>query len=210
VDADKADKADKADNANNANNANKKRLRQIMKQTLEAISPAEARSAGEAISDRLSEWSSWRTASVIGLFSTLRGEIDTRPWIERTLREDKQLLLPRMVAGRTLEFAIVETLESLQPGRYGVLEPDRSCPTQRLPAEALVFVPGIAFDREGGRLGRGAGHYDRALAACRDGSGRPRFIGVGFECQIVSEIPMSSLDIRMDGIMTESELVEVS
>jgi 5-formyltetrahydrofolate cyclo-ligase len=105
--------------------------------------------------------------------------------------------------GRTIEFAVVEEMESLRPGRYGVREPDSQCPVQPMGADAIVLVPGCAFDRAGGRLGRGAGYYDRALAACEDKAGRPRFIGIGFERQVVPLVPMSSLDIRMDGIATE-------
>lgn len=180
-----------------------------MTRALESISAEEALAAGEAISDRLADWSSWRSSSAVALFATLAGEIDTQPLIELARRDGKQLLFPRMLAGRTLEFAVVEKIGSLRPGRYGVLEPDRRCAAQPLHADAIVFVPGRAFDREGGRLGRGAGYYDRALAECGDRSGRPQFIGVGFESQLVPFVPMSSLDMRMDGIVTEMGLFQV-
>jgi 5-formyltetrahydrofolate cyclo-ligase len=62
----------------------------------------------------------------------------------------------------------------------------------------------VAFDLEGGRLGRGAGYYDRALAALADRSRRPQFVGVGFESQIVSSVPMDSLDMRLDVVVTET------
>ena len=180
-----------------------------MAEVLASISVHEALAAGEAISSRLEDWSSWRSSSVIALFATLPGEIDTQPLIELARRDAKRLLFPRMLAGRTLEFAVIEKSESLRPGRYGVLEPDRRCPVQRMHADAIVFVPGRAFDRQGGRLGRGAGYYDRALAGCGDSSGRPRFIGVGFASQVVSSVPMNSLDMRMDGVVTERGLFEV-
>lgn len=176
---------------------------------LESISKGDALAAGEAVSDRLSSWSHWHSSSVVVLFATLPGEVDTRPLIERTWREGKQLLLPRMLEGRTLEFAAVDDIGSLQPGRFGVLEPGRECPVLQIGADAILFVPGCAFDREGGRLGRGSGYYDRALAACGDSSGRPRFIGLGFDCQIVPSVPMDSLDMRMDGVATERDLFEV-
>lgn len=189
--------------------AQKKRLRQAMAQRLASIPVHEALAAGEAISSRLENWSSWRSSSVIALFATLPGEIDTQPLIELARRDGKRLLFPRMLAGRTLEFAVVEKIGSLRPGRYGVLEPDSRCPARTMRADTIVFVPGRAFDREGGRLGRGAGYYDRALAGCGDRSGRPRFIGVGFESQVVSFVPMSSFDTRMDSVVTEMGLFEV-
>jgi len=187
----------------------KNRLRQAMMRNLESISASESRAAGEAIADRLASWSTWRSSSVVVLFATLRGEVDTQPLIERAQRAGKQLLFPRMLEGRTLEFAAVDEIGSLQPGRYGVLEPDRRCSARPIQTDAIVFVPGLAFDREGGRLGRGAGYYDRALAGCGDGSGRPRLIGVGFDAQVVRNVPMNSLDMRMDAVVTEMGLFDV-
>ena len=183
----------------------KQRLRRTMQPICGSISAECALSAGEAISNRVAEWSRWRTSSQVALFATLEGEVDSGPLIERVLREGKQLLLPRMVSGRSLEFAVVVDPESLRPGRYGVLEPDAQCPQRPMGGDGLVFVPGIAFDRAGGRLGRGAGYYDRALAECVANRGRPRFVGLGFADQVVETVPVGSLDVRMDAIVTESE-----
>ena len=114
-----------------------------------------------------------------------------------------------MRVGQALEFAVVEKMKSLQPGRYGVLEPDLRCPVQPMTADTIVLVPGCAFARAGGRLGRGAGYYDRVIQACRDAEGRPRFIGVGFESQVIEAVLMKSLDMRTDGGVTEIGLFEV-
>lgn len=181
-----------------------------MIRSLESVSAREALAAGEAISDRLAAWSRWRSSSGVALFATLHGEIDTRPLIELARQNGKRLLFPRMLTGQTLEFALVDEIESLRSGRHGVLEPDRRCRAQRMRADEIILVPGYAFDREGGRLGRGAGYYDRALAVCGDNSTRPRFIGVGFERQVVPAVPMNSLDVRMDGVVTELGLFEVA
>ena len=189
--------------------ADKNQLRQSMMRMLESVSAHDALAAGEAISVRMASWSNWRSTSVIALFATITGEVDTRPLFERAWREGKQLLLPRMLESRTLEFAVVDDIGSLHPGRYGVLEPGRRCPALPVPSDAIIFVPGRAFDRAGGRLGRGAGYYDRALAACVTRSGRPRFIGLGFERQIVPSVPMNPLDMRMDGLMTERDFFEL-
>lgn len=187
----------------------KKRLRRTMTRALESVSACEALAAGEAIADRLAGWSRWRSSPGVALFATLGGEIDSRPLIELAQQNGKRLLFPRMLEGRMLEFAVVDEIESLRSGRYGVLEPDRRCPAQRMHVDEIIFVPGYAFDREGGRLGRGAGYYDRGLAIYGDGLGRPRFIGIGFERQVVSAVPMDSLDVRMDGVTTEAGLFEV-
>lgn len=188
----------------------KAQLRQRMTQIAERVSAGDALVAGEAISDRLAAWPSWRSAAAIVLFATLQGEVDTMPLIDLTMRDRKRLFFPRMLAGRTLEFAVVADIESLRPGRYGVLEPDSRCPAEMLHPDTIVLVPGVAFDLEGGRLGRGAGYYDRALAACGGGAVRPRFLGVGFERQIVPVVPMGRFDIRMDSVVTERGLFEAA
>jgi len=190
--------------------AEKKRLRLSMKTTLQSISTKEALAAGEAISNRLAGWSNWRSSLVVALFATLPGEVDTQPLVELARRDGKQILFPRIHARRRIEFAVVEETGSLQPGPFGVLEPDLRCPARQLDAHTIVLVPGVAFDRDGGRLGRGAGYYDRVIAGCEKSSGRPRFIGVGFDNQVIEAVPMNSLDMRMDGIVTETGLFEVA
>ena len=69
----------------------------------------------------------------------------------------------------------------------------------------LVLVPGLAFDAHGGRLGRGAGYYDRALSG--SAGVRPVCFGFGFAFQVVAEVPMESRDRFMDAILTEQGLL---
>jgi 5-formyltetrahydrofolate cyclo-ligase len=184
----------------------KARLRESMRSRLDAVDGARALEAGEAIAERLMEWSEWQRASAIALFSMVRGEVDTSALARAARGAGKRLLFPRMVAGRTLEFAAIETPHSLRIGRHGVLEPDERCRAEAIRDDVLVLVQGLAFDRQGGRLGRGAGYYDRALGGVRIESGRPLFVGVGFSFQIVDSVPMAALDVRMDGVVTETAL----
>lgn len=175
-----------------------------MRQRLGALDAAAAVQAGEAIAEHISRRTIWLEASTVALFSTLDGEVDTAPLIRLARRDGKRMFFPRMVPGSSLEFAGVEDPESLQPGRYGVLEPERSCAPQTLTSDVVVFVPGLAFDRRGGRLGRGAGYYDRAFVANEPNRGRPKLIGVGFAIQLVESVPMSPVDVRMDRVVTEN------
>jgi 5-formyltetrahydrofolate cyclo-ligase len=185
----------------------KARLRESMRIVLADVCERRARLAGEAIADRLASRSRWSASTTIALFATMPGEVDTSPLIRVAQQAGKRLLFPRMVPGKTLEFVHVEQVESLRTGRYGVREPDSRISAQVIPDDALVLVPGYAFDRDGGRLGRGAGYYDRALAGLRGDSGYPTFIGVGFAIQIVESVPMTAFDVRMDGLVTETELL---
>ena len=93
----------------------------------------------------------------------------------------------------------------LSPGRFGILEPPQDAPCSSLLELDLVFIPGVAFDRYGGRLGRGGGFYDRALAGA-DGSAGPRRLGVGFAFQWVERVPVLDHDLAVHGVLTEEGL----
>jgi 5-formyltetrahydrofolate cyclo-ligase len=69
----------------------------------------------------------------------------------------------------------------------------------------LMLVPGLAFDPMGHRLGRGGGHYDRALAAAAGAVA----LGVGFGFQVVSEVPVEAWDRPVSGILTERGLLRI-
>jgi 5-formyltetrahydrofolate cyclo-ligase len=141
----------------------------------------------------------------VGLYAPLPDELSTE-LIERAAREaGKRVALPRMQPGRRLEFVWNRSFEDLRPGRYGVLEAPAGGELASLGELGLLVVPGVAFDRAGGRLGRGAGYYDRALAA-RVGSGPHRF-GFAESSQIVEEVPMEEFDQRMDAVVTAREII---
>lgn len=189
----------------------KRHLRSVLRERLEAVTEAHARAAGEAIAERLCRGSHWATASIVASFSTIAGEVDTRPVAAAAQQAGKVLCFPRMISGRSFEFARVEDPDSMLRGRYGVREPDPACELVPIDGRMLILLPGLAFDRSGGRLGRGAGYYDRALAGARQSeTGGPALIGVGFELQIVDRVPMTSTDVRLDACITEAGLVEAA
>ena len=92
-------------------------------------------------------------------------------------------------------------------GRYGILEPPAG--TREIPISNLdlVLVPGLAFDTAGHRLGRGAGFYDRFLA---DPNLRAVTCGVGFEAQLLDNVPIDQWDIPLQAVATERRLVLTS
>jgi len=99
-----------------------------------------------------------------------------------------------------MSFGSVDRVESLVPGRYGVREPPATSPIEMLGPDVLVLVPGVAFDESGGRLGRGAGLWDRALADARGAV----IFGVGYELQIIDTVPRDEHDRPVDALLTEA------
>ena len=103
----------------------------------------------------------------------------------------------------TLEFAACSSLDTLGTGRFGIREPTSQHPVVSLADADVVLVPGLAFDGRGGRLGRGAGYYDRALAPIGSVDARRALIGVALSIQIVPAVPMDARDVAVDRVVTE-------
>lgn len=164
-------------------------------------------------------------------FVSMRGEPDTASFFSLALKSGKTLLLPRM-SGKSLDFIAFEgDRAKLLPGRFGVLEPAEGrrlfssggkaaiCNIKEenlkeaVPLPALILVPGIAFDRKGGRLGHGAGFYDRFLRDFSCAYPRPpcSFLAAGFcfHHQIIDEVPMEETDFPMDClILPDGSIIE--
>ena len=186
----------------------KQRLRRSMRPLLERVTPSQAQAAGASIAERLVQSDFWRVASRVVVFASQPDEVDMSTVQRRSLDEAKPVLLPRMAATGSLEFAALGRPGALREGRFGILEPPLASPALGLSPDDLVLVPGLAFDRNGGRLGRGRGYYDRALEIDREAEFRPLLIGVGFSFQLVERVPMGVLDVRLDGLVCELELYE--
>ena len=185
-------------------------LRTRMLHRMASVSAPEAKAAGQSIATQLAQCRSWPELEVVALFASLRGEVDTLPVIELCWSAGKQVLLPRVLGGRRLEFAICEPGEPLISGPLGVREPGEGATVSALDEADQVLVPGVAFDRGGGRLGRGRGYYDRALAGLQGGSRRPLLTGIAFAFQVVEGVPVDPLDVRVDEILTEVDGSPVS
>lgn len=180
----------------------KQRLRHAMKTLLRESTPEGAQRAGSRIAELLAADEAWQRASRIVLFSSRPDEVDTSPIWRRAGGDRKAVLLPRMTAEGSLDFALVTAPDRLEAGRFGIAEPYPEAPAERLDRGDLVLVPGLAFDRQGGRLGRGAGYYDRLLIRVPE---HCTVIGFALSVQIVPSVPTGSLDRRVHRIVTDRE-----
>lgn len=148
---------------------------------------------------RLREVPGFGTATALATYSAFDGELDPAP-ATAVAPDGCEVFFPA-VTPEGLEFRSADG--GLRPGWRGLLEPagerrvDDRCTT------AVILVPGVAFDQRGARLGRGGGHYDRALAAL------PRAIRVGlaFELQVIEEVPVDPWDQAMHYVVTEARVI---
>ncbi|NYT20586.1 MAG: 5-formyltetrahydrofolate cyclo-ligase [Methanomicrobiales archaeon] len=146
-------------------------------------------------------------ADPVMVYASKPGEVDTSGLIERLLARGIRIVVPIIEQEtRTLRLSFLRDPGVLRPSTFSVPEPV-GC---EIPADPsgidLVVVPMMAFDRRGFRLGYGAGYYDRFLS---DHPGMMK-IGVAFSCLEVDRIPADEHDVRMDVIVTEDGVVEIS
>ena len=134
-------------------------------------------------------------AGTVLLYHSLPDEVDTHGFIARWM-DRKRLLLP-VVHGDGLLLRQCSNATTLAMGRYGIAEPQGQDFTDYAAID-LAVVPGVAFDHQGNRLGRGKGYYDRLLPHLPTAYK----IGICFPYQLVNDIPTDAHDIRMDEIIT--------
>lgn len=163
-----------------------------------SYTPTTLQEISAKIMERLEESNLFQQASCMALYHAIPGEVQTAAFIAKWYQQ-KKLLLP-VVVGNDLQLVHYTGDASLKAGAFGILEPiGVSSP---VPEEAidLIIVPGVAFDRQLNRLGRGKGFYDRLLATLNV----PK-IGICYDFQLKDNIPAEPFDHKMDAILTESQ-----
>ncbi len=181
----------------------KQALRDDLRRQRRDWAPSHRSNASAHLLQHLRQAPGYATLQRLHLFLGLADEPDTQSWLPELWADGKQVSVPCVVPGTAeLEHARLNPDTPLVPGAWGLLEPP---PEQRDPVLAnwadWILVPGLAFDRQGGRLGYGKGFYDRFLETA---SGRT--LGVGFAFQVVPEVPCEAHDVPLHGLLTEQGL----
>ena len=161
----------------------------------------------QTIVDRFMQLPEYQQAQTVMFYVDVRTEVRTRQALPAALASGKRIVIPYCVDGE-LELFHLESMDELELGMYRILEPKaelRGIPAKMTPVEELdlVMVPGVAFDRRGGRTGHGKGYYDKLLEHALS---KTPLIALAFECQLFPEIPMQDHDIFMDKVVTEAAI----
>lgn len=180
----------------------KQALRKMVLARRGALSPAERESAAKTLVDLIPELALADTTCLVSGFWPIRDEIDVRPLMAALAIRGHRLALP-VVGPDGLVFREWADGTPLVPAGFGTSEPGPDCPACD---PAVMLVPLAAFDRQGGRLGYGKGHYDGAIARLTE-LGPVRTIGVAFAAQEVDTVPMEPHDRRLDAVLTEAGLL---
>ncbi len=171
----------------------KEELRQHVRLMKSQTTAEERQTLSDAICDSILASDRWRDAQVVLLYHPLSDEVDVRPLLSRGLQEQKHLLLPRVEGD---DLVLVSYDGTLQRGSFGISEPTGAAYTC-LDDIDLAIVPGMAFDGDGHRLGRGRGYYDRLLPQLRAWR-----VGVCFPFQLFASVPHEEHDAVMNQIVT--------
>jgi 5-formyltetrahydrofolate cyclo-ligase len=148
-----------------------------------------------------------KTPLIISTYLPTPNEADVTDALKALLEQGCKLYGPSSV-GQGFEFRRFHSMSELIPGRFDIREPLRSNPELRLEDVDYVFVPGVGFDRQGHRLGRGNGGYDRWLQKLRAVNTKVKVWGIAFEFQLTDSVPVEAHDQIMDGVFTARGLIE--
>jgi 5-formyltetrahydrofolate cyclo-ligase len=183
----------------------KETLRREMRSRLREMTPALRAEASLVICQAAANLPAFQNSRCVALFAPLASEPDVHPLIEEAWAQGKRVVLPLMIKHGTVPeldwHEITNWDEVVVPGPFGLREPDPlSCPRVPIAELDCVFVPGMAFDEEGFRLGRGGGFYDSFLAKA------PQTLsctGLFFSAQKVERVPREPHDQKLPSVITE-------
>lgn len=177
--------------------------------------PADLRAIySAAIAERLLQLPEYRQADTVLGYMNFGAEFSSELWVEQALADGKRLALPKVNRHTNhLDLYWVEDMENqLAAGLWGIREPVvERCERLTAPDEVeFVLLPGVAFTRDGARLGYGGGYYDKLLAHLNHAGGalRPMLVAAAFALQVVERLPQEANDVKVDWIITEQETID--
>lgn len=173
----------------------KTEIRAKIKKIRQKLSLVEKKDLDKAIIEKIKSNSLVNKAGTILAYMSHKNEVDLIDFINENISK-KHIILPR-VNKNTLDLYIIETLDDLEEGTYGIMEPKTTCKTIKPEDIDLAFIPGVAFDANGHRIGYGKGYYDQLNKSLKC-----KKIGLAYNFQIVDEIPFESHDVPVDFIIS--------
>lgn len=171
----------------------KKELRSTIKLLKKQHTKEQLLEQSEVILSKLEQHPDFQKARIVMIYSALPDEVQTQAFLEKW-RHKKKIILPTVVGDDIIPVELAEST-GFAVGDFNILEPQNEPYTGDYD---LIVVPGVAFDRNGNRIGRGRGYYDRFL--CKHLN--IKRIGICFDFQLVDEVPTEDNDIKMDEVIS--------
>ena len=175
-------------------------LRELARERKKTVSKEQEQKANEEIQLRLLQSPFFLEAESIFSYVSVEGEVDTKIILETALQMGKRVFVPRCIPGkeRLMDAVEIHSMEELSIQYFGLLEPKPEILASEERNFDLSLIPCVMADRRGGRLGHGAGYYDRFLAKSQG-----KKLCLCFSWYLTEKIPMEERDIPMDALLTE-------
>ena len=186
--------------------AGKTELRKRLKAERAKLRAEQVALSSEQVSRHILACDAYRSAQCIMGYLAFGKELSVDAVLRAALAEGKQVVVPLVTSATEMVPVVLRNMEDFELDRYGirsVREPAQQCEPQKID---LVLVPGVAFDREGGRLGMGAGYYDRFLPKT---SGAV-LMGIAYDALLQDELPKDEYDVCMQLLASESGITTLS
>lgn len=180
----------------------KKELRKQIKKKISELSMVYCKSADEKIRKHALSLPEYENAEVVFCYVGTKDEINTTPMLQEILESGKQLGVPKCISKGIMKVYAITSLDDLEEGAYGIMEPKDYC--EEIPPQNinLAFVPCVTCNKKGDRLGYGGGFYDRYLSRTD-----VRRVILCREKIMVSEIPVEEHDLRMEVVVSEEGMI---
>ncbi|MBR3299060.1 MAG: 5-formyltetrahydrofolate cyclo-ligase [Clostridia bacterium] len=178
----------------------KAELRKQLRSMRRALDISEVEAASRSVCAKLASLGEFREAGLILAYMAAKNELDVSYAVSAALELGKRVAFPLCIEDGGLRLLVPNDPSAFTVGSYGILEPDPLRSSEVLPDELeLVIVPAVAFSPELQRLGQGGGYYDRLLERTNAFT-----VGVGYDFQLVSDIPIEKHDAPLDCVILPS------
>lgn len=191
----------------------KQSLRQSIIAARQKLAAPERTEFSRVISRNISQLDVYYRAQVVLLYMHFGAEFEAGTLVQQALLDGKQVLLPKVNRNtKQLDiYRVNDMQQDLAAGTWGISEPlaERCEKIESLSAIEFILLPGVAFSRDGSRLGYGGGFYDKLLervSLCGDVT-PPALVGAAFSLQVIEDIPQEPTDRKVAWLLTEAEVI---
>jgi 5-formyltetrahydrofolate cyclo-ligase len=172
--------------------------------------PAELRGQfSREIAQRIGQMPQYRAARTVLGYMNFGAEFESEIWVRQALADGKELWLPKVNQdSNELDlYRVTDCGQDTAPGAWGIREPlaGRCAKMDAMAQPDFILLPGVAFGRDGARLGYGGGFYDKLLARMDDAARRPALVAGAYAMQVVANVPVDGNDRKVEWLVTESE-----
>lgn len=184
----------------------KKELRKEIIKKRDELDCTEKTIKDKKIIEKLKDTKEYKEAKGIFVYIGFGSEINTKILIEDALGDGKEVCVPKVIK-KDMVFIKINSLENLVTSSYGILEPVGDKNNFNVDNLGLIIMPGLAFDKQGNRLGYGGGYYDKFLS---NNKINVKKIALAYDFQILDKVPSEEHDIKVDSIITEEKEIEIN